>query len=205
MRKYGIAFLAATFVLEGNEVRFRPRMNPLKTADGAFRMAVVRIESSATAPPAHSDEQRQRLTASIVQIARTTRVRAVQIDFDARKSEREFYRALIEDVRRGLGRKVFLSMTALASWCEERNWLAGFAADEAVPMIFRMGPEGPRIRDRLMTTGKFPASVCRTSVGIDTPERAPVSVRGFQRVYVFWYPGRSREWLRSVLAEVGRK
>jgi hypothetical protein len=180
----GVAFLAASFHLEGDRIDFAPRMQPLRVAPSTYLMAVVRIDSSIEARPAYSMRQRRELVQSIVEVVATTGVKALQIDFDARQSERTFYRALIPDVRKTVGPSVFLSITALASWCEEGNWVGGLGADETVPMLFRMGPTGGAVRARLVERGQFPSRACRSSIGY-TPDEPGVSLKRYQRVYVF--------------------
>src|SRR5439155_3985440 len=58
----------------------------------------------------------------------------LEIDFDARASEREFYRAILLDLRRVLPASMPLSITALASLCECDGWISGIPVTEAVPM-----------------------------------------------------------------------
>jgi hypothetical protein len=72
-------------------------------------------------------------------------VKAVQIDFDARVSERPFYKGLLSKLRKQLPAEKELSMTALASWCIGDRWLEGTAADEVVPMFFSMGADEPNV------------------------------------------------------------
>ena len=89
---------------------------------------------------------------------------AIQIDFDAADSERDVYRRLLARVRAVLPRTVPLSMTALASWCVGDTWLDGLPVDEAVPMLFRMGP----INEPYSSIGVRPADAvpaCRAAVG----------------------------------------
>ena len=50
---------------------------------------------------------------------------ALQIDFDARRSQRAFYRALLDQVRARTAPGGFLSITALVSWTGKRSWLRG--------------------------------------------------------------------------------
>ena len=83
-------------------------------------------------------------------------------------------------------------MTALASWCDTETWLDAAAADEIVPMMFRMGPAGEGLRQRLAKGGDFRLARCRSSIGIATdtpPERLPAG----RRVWLFnprpWAPG----------------
>jgi len=49
----------------------------------------------------------------------------VQIDFDARRSQRRFYVRLLRDLRRRMPPSLPLSITALASWCAYDDWLSG--------------------------------------------------------------------------------
>jgi hypothetical protein len=124
---------------------------------------------------------------------------AVQIDFDARVSEREFYRQLLVAVRAALPNGVALSITALASWCLDDRWLDGLPIDEAVPMLFRMGADQDDIRRRLDAGADFPAEICRASVGRSTDEPSPLR-QPMRRTYVFHPRPWSREDLRAVSA-----
>jgi len=74
-------------------------------------------------------------------------------------SERDFYRALLQDLRAQLPDNVPLSMTALASFCIGDRWLEGLPVDEAVPMIFRMGADDKPIKN-LLANGKDLVSRC---------------------------------------------
>src|SRR5262249_35800665 len=141
-------------------------------------IAVVRMETQpAERPPMEfpilSSEDRQRLATEIATIATRDPVRAIQIDFDAASSQRPFYAALLQDVRRKLPSEVPLSITALASWCMGDPWLYELPSgtiDEAVPMLFRMGPDAPSV-GRLLKTGEdFRVPACQTSLGISTDE-----------------------------------
>jgi hypothetical protein len=100
-------------------------------------------------------------------------VRAIQIDFDARRSELGLYRALLEDVRQRLPATMPLSITALASWCVGDRWLDGLPSgtiDEAVPMLFRMGPDEPAVASWLRAGRRFTVPACRKSLGVSTDE-----------------------------------
>src|SRR5258705_11788686 len=65
---------------------------------------------------------------------------AEQMDFDEKGSERPPNRQLLHRVRERPGLSVPLSMTALASWCAGDRWLEDLPIDEAVAMLFRLGP-----------------------------------------------------------------
>src|SRR5438309_2329918 len=122
-------------------------------------MAVVRCYydgSDTGRRQAFSERQRQLAVRMIAEIAALTHAQAIQIDFDAPQSAYLFYRQLLGDVRRRLGPSVFLSVTALVSWCQTpRSWLTGLPVDEIVPMAFYMGQATPSITTMLQRGGNF--------------------------------------------------
>ena len=192
-RAVGVAFLARTVWLREDGVAVRPRLQPLRVPPQTVLMAVVRVESGGHG--AQADVSRS--AEAIVDAARLPDVRALQVDFDAVASERPFYRALLEEVRRLLPRQMPLSITALASWCESDNWIAGLPVAEAVPMLFRMGP------DRYRPGSDFRGDLCRSSVGIATDE-LPSRIPSGRRVYMFHPRPWSDDDVRAAVREVGR-
>lgn len=191
----GVAFLARTLYLRGEQVVKRPRLQPLKVSPRAALVAVVRIESDKASPPSLSPAQRAATADAIVEAASQTGVRAVQVDFDAVASERDFYRQLLFDVRGRLPQATGLSMTALASWCAGDDWLAGLPVDEAVPMLFRMGADERQIHMRLSSGVDFRSPVCRSSYGLATDEAAPLRPSPSRRLYLF----NTRSWTPALL------
>jgi hypothetical protein len=176
----GVAFLARTVCLRGGAVSVRPRLNPLRYPPAAVLMAVVRVEpQDAELPPVEAT------SAAIAEAAAITGVRALQVDFDATLSQRPYYRALLEDLRRRVPAAIPLSMTALTSWCEADGWIEGLPVVEAVPMLFRMGPGERPARS-------FRPALCRSSAGVslDEPLRQPPSAA---RLYLF----NPRPWTAS--------
>jgi hypothetical protein len=199
-REVGVAFLARTVYLRGGVTTVRPRLQPLVVAPGTPLMAVVRIESQDlqdAGQHAEAPGQRVDVVHAILDATELRGVRALQVDFDARVSEREFYRGVLLDLRRVLPASMPLSITALASWCEYDDWVSGLPVTEAVPMLFRMGVESYRPGE------EFRPGLCRTSVGISTDEPLPGIPRG-RRVYIFNSRSWSREDLRSAIQEVRR-
>jgi hypothetical protein len=178
----GIAFHALSIALKGkSEVISYPRRSPLPMAPGVYRMAVIRIEDRGAR---FTEVQRTQTARMIQEMTGMLRVPAIQIDFDAPRSARLFYRALIADVRQRVGRNVFLSITALTSWCESGSWLAGLDVDECVPMAFDMGPGGPAVTALLKSGGKFGYAGCRGSLGMSLTEGS-LPVGSGQRIYLF--------------------
>jgi len=186
--KYGVAFLAQTLTLKGDEVVFNPRHQPLQLPTSAKVMAVTRIESQKTTGqrPALSTNQRAQLVKLILRTLESPgQVGAVQIDFDALASERDFYRALLQDLRAQLPDNLPLSMTALASFCIGDRWLDGLPVDEAVPMIFRMGADDRAIKSMLANGNDFGEPLCRRSYGIAVDEPLQMKFAKDRRVYIF--------------------
>src|SRR3989442_354527 len=94
-RQTAVAFLARTIHLQGNEVVTRPRLQPLKLPKGVTLVAVARVESDVTKKPELLNEQVSKLAAAITEIASLPNIANIQIDFDATKTERRFYREVI--------------------------------------------------------------------------------------------------------------
>ncbi|HEY4358782.1 MAG TPA: DUF3142 domain-containing protein [Acidobacteriaceae bacterium] len=180
----GIAYLSRELLL-GAEPQVRLRRQALLLPPHVYRMAVVRIE---TAPEFKEDDAKvPGLTAEILKATDEPGVRALEIDFDARASERPFYTALLRAVRKDLRSDVPLSITALTSWCGENSWLHGLPVQEAVPMFFRMGGPAATRAGAARSFEGIRESLCTGSVGLATDEAWP-SLDARQRMYVF-HPG----------------
>jgi len=176
-QKTGVAFLAKTITLRDGKTVVKPRLQPLQLARDTKLIAVVRIETDRASLSSAQLEQ------TAHEISLLSGVSAVQIDFDATVSERDFYRKLLQRVRDELSPSVGLSITALASWCAGDNWIADLPVDEAVPMLFRMGVERRQFQRRLESGQPFEASICRNSAGVSTDE--PLTVSAVNRLYLF--------------------
>ena len=178
--KTAVAYLAKTITLRGDEIAVKPRLQPLQLPEGTKVIGVVRIETGRTGAPSLSSSQLQQTAGEITSL---TGVSAVQIDFDATVSERDFYRKLLQKVRYDLAPSVQLSMTALASWCAGDDWIADLPVDEVVPMLFRMGVERRQFQRRLESGQSFENPICTNAAGVSTDE--PVSGPNVQHLYVF--------------------
>lgn len=180
----GVAFLARTVFLAGDTVSFRPRLQPLRLAPGTQVIAVVRIEANRGASPSLSPKQLAEAAHAVAAAAQLPGVTGLQIDFDATSSQRDFYRALILQVRDEIPARLPLSITALASWCIGDAWLKNLPIDDAVPMLFRMGAGTREVSLHLDGGGDFRAPVCRQSLGVSTDEPLPHLPAG-RRLYIF--------------------
>jgi hypothetical protein len=182
---FGVAFLAASYRLSGQTIEQRPRFQPLHVADDTPVLAVVRVDADPVRPPAYDELQLDTLVAAITRAAAASgRSVGVQVDFDAPVSARPFYGRLLARLRRTLPPRSWLSMTALASWCLGDPWIANLPVDEAVPMLFRMGPDEDAVRRHLADGGDFGPAVCRVAAGVATDEAVPKRPPG-RRTYVF--------------------
>lgn len=195
----GVAFLARTIYLRDDRVIIRPRLQPLSVSPGTKLIAVTRIESNSSARL--SPAERTQAVKAIAELARNEKITAIQVDFDARSSERDFYRDLLMDLRRELPPALKLSITALASWCMGDNWLTGLPIDEAVPMLFRMGADRLNITARLEAGTDFSAAIARYSLGLSTDEPLTALPAG-RRIYVFNPRPWSEQSAQQIIEEV---
>ncbi len=199
-QRVAVAFLARSLRLEGDTVIVKPRLQPLALPDSPVVIAVARIETDRKRKPELSPAQIDEAAREIAAMATMPNISAIQIDFDATESERPFYRALVSNVRHRLPARMRLSITALASWCMDDDWIADLPVDEAVPMLFRMAADGKSIANRLNAGEDFSEPLCRQSYGVSTDERRPKLVAS-RRLYVFnpdaWTENSVRETLES--------
>ena len=184
-RRFAVAYLDQTLTV-GPIVDRQPRRDLLVVPASAARFPVVRIEARPHA--VFNDETRRELVDNLLLSAHQPGIAALQVDFDATHSQRQFYRALLVDLRQQMPPNLPLSITALASWCSYDDWLRGLPVDEAVPMMFRMEPDRRRAPPSL-DDFRIREPLCMTSVGVSTTEPWPSEITG-KRIYVFPDHGR---------------
>lgn len=195
-KRFAVAYLDKTITI-GQGVASQPRRDAVFFPAQAAHMPVVRIEAGPNA--ALNDANRRAVVDALAETAQEPGIAALQIDFDATRSQREFYRALLDEVRRRMPAGLPLSMTALASWCSWDDWLHGLPVDEAVPMLFRMEPDRRRAPASIEDF-RIREPLCSTSVGVSTTEPWPDELEG-KRVYVF----ADRGWSEDTPADVERR
>lgn len=185
--EFGVAFLAQRLVLQGDEIIYNPRRNPLEVAPGAYIIAATRIETikEGGKRPSFSTAQQTRLVSLIKNTLELPNVRAVQIDFDAVASERKFYRSMMQELRPQLPENTPLTMTSLASWCVGDTWFNDFPVDEAVPMAFEMGADAETIKDFLRKGNDWREPLCRGSYGISVDDPLAAELKEGRRIYYF--------------------
>jgi hypothetical protein len=180
---FGVAAVVGFIRLAGGSMAVaRGRRFPLLLRDGAPPpIGVVHIEVDQAQPLLWTDALRADVVGKALAFLRP--YAAVQVDMEVRDSQRGALLDLLRGLRAGLPAGTTLSMTALASWCDTERWLGTAPVDEIVPMLFRMGPGGIRLRGKLAAGGDFGEPRCRTAVGVATD--APVTIPPGRRVYVF--------------------
>jgi hypothetical protein len=179
-----IAVQTGFIELSGARIDARGRRFPLLADPDRVTTSVVHVQIDPRRPLDWSRAARRKAADAVLQFARARPTPWVQIDFEARASQRQVVLDLLHDVRAGLPTTTRLSMTALASWCDTETWLSAAPVDEIVPMLFRMGPMGGALRARLAAGGDFAEPRCRTALAISTDApitRAPAG----RRVYLF--------------------
>ena len=196
--RVGVACLVATARITGRRLDVQGRRQPLRMHAGTVLVPVVRIEVSEPTVPEDLESLREALVAVLRAAAHGAP--EIQIDFDTRRSERPFYGRLLRDLRTALPARTRVSITALASWCLGEPWIEGLPVDEAVPMLFRMGPEGAAVRAHFARGGDVALDVCRGSYGLSTDELG-IRLRPGRRIYLF-HP---RRWTESAFERARRR
>jgi len=186
-KDYGVAFLAQTIFLDNTGVTPKPRRQPLDVSPGTFMIAVTRIETNKDGKkrPSFDAEMRTKVVSLVKNTLDLPNVKAIQIDFDAVVSERDFYRSMMKDLRKQMPEGVSLTMTSLASWCTGDAWFNDFPVDEAVPMAFEMGADSDNIKDFLRKGNDWNEPLCRGSYGISVDDPLKVDLKPDRRRYYF--------------------
>ncbi len=179
-----VAVLARTISWRDGQITSHPRYQPAELPNGTPTIAVIRLESQSLPLPDPALISLE-IISQILAASKLPRIRAIQIDFDARQSERDWYTALLQNLHRRLPPNVALTITALASWCLGDQWIKTLPIADAVPMLFRMGHSEPA------GITEFSTPICQASVGISLDE-APLSLPHNRRVFIFnphpWTP-----------------
>jgi hypothetical protein len=168
----GVAYVAATILLRGEETLVHPRATPLRLTAGTPVVPVLHVDMSWRSPPALNAAQSARIATELLRVARRANRNVVQLDFEVRRSQRPFLAGTIAAIRQQLDPAIALSVTALASWCLDDYWMHDSLADEIVPMAFRMGPGQHGFRQRLARQQGFTRKECAGAIGLSADEPA---------------------------------
>jgi hypothetical protein len=218
--KLGVAFLTVRITVDDERITLYPRLSRLQLPQGIYKEAVVRIDARALPPlparPALIDKLVERTLTSALG---HTKVDAVQIDFDARVDQREFYKDFLARLRQRLPGSVALNMTALASWVQGDRWLEEKkksnsapsvpSVQAVVPMFFTMGSGKQEALEGLAK--RLPEGFNGLNcIGLSLSDDAGAKVIGerikqFDRIYLFCSPGWNRDHLEAAGRMVGQR
>lgn len=165
-----------SLVLRANGIERGGRTKPLILPAGVRLIPVVHVEALSDAPDNITPAQRKAIVAAVRRHASTASASAglLQIDFEAPGRMHDSYRQLISAVREALPIGVRLSVTALAHWCTQGDWLDRLPVDEVVPMLYRLGTESAVWRQRFTRSDASLARRCRgPALGFATNDPPP--------------------------------
>jgi hypothetical protein len=178
-------------LLSGESVRERRGAQPRHLPATTEVTPVVHVEIDLLHPPPGLGAARPAILAAMREAASASTSGWVQLDLEARPSQRADYRLLVRDIRSALPAGVQLSVTALAWWCRSPAWLDGLAANEVVPMFFRMGRDGEAVRTLVADKPAMLHPLCRAGSAGFSPQE-PFGrdvVARYRQTYWFDYHG----------------
>jgi len=177
------AVLHRHILLSGDSALTRPRAG---WPPASHIIPVVHVEVSTIKPPIDIESRRAMILRAMHEAADVSTSGWVQLDMEARPSQRLFYRSLVRQLRDELPPHIKLSVTALAWWCRSPAWLDDLHADEVVPMFFRMGKDSARLRDVIEHSPATLHASCRNAAGFSPQEpfTAQVTAR-YRKTYWF--------------------
>lgn len=181
------ALLHRHILLSGDSARTRPRMRQPLLPPGTLVTPVLHVEVSTVNPPQHLERRAPLILQALREAAAASTSGWVQLDMEAKPSQREFYRALVRDARAMLPPQIRLSVTALGWWCRSPAWLDNLAADEVVPMFFRMGRDSAALRAIVGQSPQTLHASCRSGSAGFSPQEAfaPAVTQRYQKIYWF--------------------
>lgn len=178
----GAAIVTSHVYFSADRMRVIGRRSELRLAADVVIIPVIHVEVDPARPFAASAAQREALRAAVLDLVAIRRPPWVQLDFEARPTQREFWLASVRAIRASLPTDIGLSVTALASWCYGDEWLGDVPVDEIVPMYFRLGRAREEFEAR-SAAGEQQAR-CLQAHGVADDEAAwPAELPG--RRYVF--------------------
>lgn len=182
-----VAVVVRHILLRDQAVLQRPRTSSPKIAATTLVTPVVHVEISSVHPPVDITQSRPLIVKAMRQAAHMSTSGWVQLDMEARPSQRDYYKELVREIRSVLPAEVKLSVTALAWWCRSDQWFNDLAADEIVPMFFRMGADSSAMRQTLESGAERMHPTCRTGVaGFSRQEPVPaVVLQRYSKTYWF--------------------
>lgn len=194
------AVLHRHVLLSGAAIRTRPRMRQPALAAGTRVTPVLHVEVSSVHPPEDIEGSRALIVGAALDAAADSSSGWVQLDMEAKPSQRQFYHSLVRQIRAALPPRMRLSVTALTWWCRSPAWLDNLDADEVVPMFFRMGRDSAELRELVEQQPERLHQRCRGGAAGFSPQEpfsAAVEARYTKR---YWFDRRA--WRRSTFTPI---
>lgn len=190
-----VSVLTESIHFIGEHIEIRHRMRALEIEPGTKVTPTVHVHQDSARPLHLSARHAAVIESTLVAASRRSTSQWVQLDFEAFDEQQDFYVDLVKTLRKRLPAALKLSVTVRAGWCDKPALLASLAADEVVPMFFRMGKAADGYRERLTAKPESLAPRCREqAIGLARQEPLPADVSArYQRRYWFNY----RNWTNS--------
>ena len=171
-RSTGVAYLAATIHVSSQAIIADSRHCRLVIPNNIPKISVIRIElaNKIDIKNLKQKESINKINSLILKYADLNNVEAVQIDYDTRLNERDFYISLIKDLKTKINNQVQLSITALASWCLYDTWIKVLPIDQIVPMFFTLGNDTNNIIEYFKESKDINYAKCLNNIGISVNE-----------------------------------
>ena len=179
-RRFAVAYLDQTLTIGLTRPCAAPPQCPRLSG---FGDAHPRGPHRSAATAVLNDENRNDAMQAILASAREPGIAALQIDFDATRSQRPFYRDLLVALRRQMSAESSPLHHCPRLLVQLGRWIRDLPVDEAVPMMFRMEPDHRRAPPNV-DDFQIREPLCRTSAGVSTDEPWPSNLAG-KRIYVF--------------------
>ena len=184
-----LAVLQQHFVFDKTGTHLRQRMKPLHIRPGTRVTPVVHAQIATADMPQLGQPQAQTLLKAVLQAGQKTRSGWVQFDFEVPRQQRAFYLDLVQQMRAQLPASIKLSVSALASWCFEDEFISQIAADEVVPMLFALGQPASILHSQFLLQEPRLAKACQQqAIGFARQEAPPLQLQQrYARRYWFSY------------------
>lgn len=181
---FEFALLTKTLEFDESHVKVISRQSSVLVAEHAMVFPVIRLERIGISTRFSANVTNELIDRICADVKNYPGAMKIQIDFDARMSEREWYKNLIKTIRNCLPIDWSLSITTIASWCYDKDWLESLSADEIVPMFFRMGRDSSHMRQEFHNFFSSFNDDRKYCPGISLDEPLQIASRT-QKLYVF--------------------
>ncbi|MCS7200816.1 MAG: hypothetical protein NZ822_01555 [Patescibacteria group bacterium] len=205
-RNIQVAFYAGTIYLKKDGVEFNPRYNSLLMNDETKAIAVFRVENRENnLGEKHLDQVIEKIILAFNRLRdRDEKIIGLQIDFDAKLSERNLYKIMLARIRELLPSSTFLSITALISWCHKNSWLEELAVDEVVPLFYGLSwQDRYYLQNDLYNKSFMKSHACNSAIGLSFDESLPPSryIKN-KKIYIFKNEPWQKDDIEKFLAKI---